>query len=314
MDGVKGKAILAKEHIDCVQPENGTVFLGSVVIFFVIILHIGEAPYNLRTEKVGLYTITSAYGIVCCLISLGLQYGIFRNTKLSDSNEVLEKVVAMQKEQYKISVDNIQMINVKCHDMKHQILMMENRVDSSALQEISSLIKVYETTLNTGNELLDVFLSEKCKQCEEKNIRFDCIVDGESLEFMEPVDMYALFGNALDNAIEAAEQVTDRESRIIGLFVRRKLNMVSIHVENTFENKIRFSDGFPVTSKGDTDYHGFGLKSINMIAEKYNGEMALSTKNHTFHLNLILPIPEKAERKKSPRAEGEGNPKSRTNN
>lgn len=269
------------------------LFLGGIVISIVIILHIGETPFELRTKNVPLYVITSGYGIICCLTALGLQYGIFNNTKLSDNNEVLEKVVAMQKEQYQISVDNIKTINVKCHDMKHQISLMENRIDSSALEEISSIIKVYETTVNTDNELLDVFLTQKSAVCDQKNIRFDCIVNGECLQFLEPTDMYALFGNALDNAIEATEKVKDKERRNIGLSVRKQLNVVSIHVENYFEEKLEFDGDLPITSKGDTDYHGFGLKSIKMIVEKYGGNVAIIVKNNVFNLNIMIPVPEK---------------------
>lgn len=270
------------------------LLLGSIVILFDIFIHISETPFRLMTENIALYTITSAYGITCSITALFLQYGIFRNSKLDDDNEVLEWVVAKQKEQYRRSKENIDMINIKCHDMKHQISMMESRIDSNALKEINSIIKVYDSSIKTGNEVLDVFLTEKNAICEQNGIRFDCIADGGCLSFLESSEIYALFGNAFDNAIEAVLSVKNEEKRIIGLSVKRQLNMVVIHFENYFEGGIDLVGGFPQTTKKDRNYHGFGLRSIRMIAEKYGGSVSVLAEDNVFNLNILIAIPKRS--------------------
>ena len=134
-------------------------------------------------------------------------------------------------------------------------------------------------------------LLEKILQCEQNGIKFDCIVDGASLAFMSAPDLYSLFGNALDNAIEAVKKVVDPEKRIISLTVRRKLNMVTIHVENYFAGELDFEGGLPLSTKGDMRYHGFGLRSIRMAAEKYKGNVTVFAKDGVFNLNIIIPQP-----------------------
>ena len=65
--------------------------------------------------------------------------------------------------------------------------------------------------------------------------------------------------------------------------------MVSIHVENCFEGSLSFEDGLPQTSKEDKSYHGFGMKSMQTIAEKYGGFLTASTKSGVFNLDIVIP-------------------------
>lgn len=266
------------------------LILAAFVLMFVIVLHAIEEPFNIMYVNPKQFMISSGYRMICCLIALFLQYDLFKSTKISNNNAVLEKVVQMQKEQYQFSVENINLINHKCHDMKHQIKLVENQIGSPVLEELSSLIQVYDDTVKSGNELLDVFLTQKKMYCDNHDIRFDCILDGKGLDFMEPTDMYTLFGNAIDNAIEAVMKVKDENKRIIELVVRRELNMVSIHFENYYEGELELVNEIPTTTKLNTSQHGFGIKSIMMIVDHYKGNTTLTYKDNVFNLNILIPI------------------------
>lgn len=266
------------------------IVLGMVLAAVTIFLHMMlEAVVTMQDTFI--YTIISVYNILFCAFTLCLQYGIFRQNKLADSRAVLEVLVRKQAEQYRTSKENIDLINVKCHDMKYRLSRLDDRIDPAELKEIKSAIDFYDMTVKTGNEVLDTFLTEKILQCEQNGIKFDCIVDGASLAFMSAPDLYSLFGNALDNAIEAVKKVVDPEKRIISLTVRRKLNMVTIHVENYFAGELDFEGGLPLSTKGDMRYHGFGLRSIRMVAEKYKGNVTVFAKDGVFNLNIIIPQP-----------------------
>lgn len=266
------------------------IILGMVLIAVTIFLHMLLEQF-ITMQDTFLYCIISVYNILLCTFTLCLQYGIFRQNKLADSRAVLELLVRKQAEQYRASKENIDLINVKCHDMKYRLSRLNDRIDPAELKEIKKAIDIYDRSVKTGNEALDTFLTEKILQCEQGGIKFDCIVDGAALSFLSAPDLYSLFGNALDNALEAVRHVKDPEKRIISLTVRRKLNMVSIHVENYFSGDLDFDEGLPLSTKGDMRYHGFGLRSIRMIAEKYKGNATVFAENGVFNLNIILPVP-----------------------
>lgn len=109
---------------------------------------------------------------------------------------------------------------------------------------------------------------------------------------MEKPDIYSLFGNALDNAIEAVRQVENPEMRIITMTVVGAMGMASICVENYYQGELlQLENGLPVTTKEDRIYHGYGVKSMQYLVKKYKGEMAISTDQQVFSLKLLLPIP-----------------------
>src|SRR5699024_8892122 len=103
-------------------------------------------------------------------------------------------------------------------------------------------------------------------------------------------EIYSLFGNALDNAIEAVLPL-EEDRRTISLFVKRAHNMVSIHIENYFSGERIFSGDLPVTTKADKEYHGYGMLSMKTVVEKYGGTMAVEIRGDVFCLNLLFPLP-----------------------
>ena len=65
--------------------------------------------------------------------------------------------------------------------------------------------------------------------------------------------------------------------------------MLGIHIENYCEEELRFQNGLPLSTKGDANYHGFGLKSIWHVVEKYGGNIVVSFENRIFSLDTIFP-------------------------
>ncbi len=104
------------------------------------------------------------------------------------------------------------------------------------------------------------------------------------------MDVSALFGNIVDNAIESVEKIEDEAKRLINLKVTRDRNFICIRTENYCKDKPLFRNGLPQTSKGDEQFHGFGMKSIKAIVEKYDGSMLADYKDNWFFLNILIPI------------------------
>lgn len=281
-----------KQHPELSFQNRENLIVGGLLILFTIVIKFIMEPYLSARSMTKLYVLVSIYDVVCCVLALMLERGLFRNQALTDEKNFLTQLVHMQEEQYRTSKANVEMVNIKCHDMKHQISHITSTTDPDAIRELEQIISVYDSSLQTGNEILDVCLMEKKLLCEKNSIKLDCIANGQCLSFMQPSDLFSLFGNALDNAMEAVCKLNDVEKRIIFVSVKEELGMAIIHVENNYTGELIMADGIPRTSKDDEFYHGYGVKSIRMVVEKYDGNMALLPQNGIFNLNITIPVPE----------------------
>ena len=209
--------------------------------------------------------------------------------------EYLHKLLHMQKENYRLSGESVELINRKYHDLKHQIQLLRAEITSGEklryLDEMEQEIRSYEAQNKTGNKALDTMLTAKSFKCQSLGISLTCVADGKELAFMKPTDVSVLFGNALDNAIESVEKLDNPEKRLIHLSVARQKSFLRIRMENCCEGELRFVDGLPSTRK-DARYHGYGMKSIRSIVEKYGGSMTVKVENGWFELRVLIPVPE----------------------
>ena len=207
--------------------------------------------------------------------------------------DTLRNIMEMQYKNYQLSKENIDMVNQKYHDLKHQINLLKTQAyvgkSTSYLEKMEHEIRVYETQNKTGNQILDAVLTNKAMICQNKEIELKFIVDGEALSFMEDMDVSALFGNMLDNAIESAEKQQEKQKRLIWLYVTREKQFVRIRTENYCDEKIRFRNGMPITTKKDRRLHGYGMKSIKSTVEKYHGSVVAAQENNWFELKILLP-------------------------
>ena len=225
-----------------------------------------------------------------CVFTVWMEYELLVNRKLASEKDTTERLLAERERQYQQSRESIEAINIKCHDLRHQIRALAGGgavVDASALADVAREVDVYDAAVHTGNEALDTILTEKSLVCQREGITLTCVADGAALDFMAPADIYALFGNALDNAIEAARRASRRS---ISLVVRRTMGVTSISVENYFNlaTQPSFEDGLPQTTKADKANHGFGMRSMRAIAARYGGTLVARAEDGTFCLDIML--------------------------
>lgn len=184
------------------------------------------------------------------------------------------------------------------HDMKNHLLVLQAQMKTLSDKEdkdkkseteemIESLrreISDYEDYVQTGNGFLDIILKDKIKAAKEKHIDFHTEVDFPKGDFMEPLDISTIFGNALDNAIEACKNIPEEE-RFITLKVGVKRNFLVISVENSAKQETEEKG----TTKADTFLHGFGLKNIQRAAEKYGGQCKRNYQCGVYMLSILIP-------------------------
>ncbi len=228
--------------------------------------------------------------VVCVFLLLMLREIVDRETA-EHNGEVLRQLLYQQKSQLESDRETIDLINVKTHDLKKQLSMLGGRIPQEEIDELKQLVGIYDSSVRTGNETLDILLANKSLLCEQKGIQFDRMIDGSQLSFMKPADIYALFGNAIDNAIEATLRIEDPAQRSIRMKIRNSHGMLVIHMSNPFTGGLRFHEGLPQTTKDDRRYHGFGMRSIRMITEQYGGVMDVHTDECNFVLDILIPLP-----------------------
>jgi hypothetical protein len=205
----------------------------------------------------------------------------------------IHAMLKAQYDKYRNYQNTFDLINMKYHDLKHQIAGL--RADMTAEQRsqwIDSLeqeLESYRPEMETGNSVLDTLISGKMMNCRANNIKITCVADGNILDFMHVADICTIFGNALDNAIESVSLIDDPEKRLIHLSVSPKKNFVLIQINNYCENKIKLKNGYPVTTKADKESHGFGLKSIRYTVDKYHGTVTFDIKKNWFELKILIP-------------------------
>lgn len=295
-----GLAIVGLTTAKC-MPEKGKYHIGprqmtsavlSLAVFEMLdqmmrIVHFGR--YNL------MYYVVLLVVQLYCVSLLFIQSELFKKSALEKELFTMNMLMKQQEEQYEITRDNIDMINQKCHDLKHQVRALRGLADDESkeryLKELEQSVEIYGAIVKTGNDVLDTILTEKSLSCQAKGIKINCIADGSKLEFVDPVDLYGILGNAVDNAMEAVEKISDARMRLIDIAIFTRDRFLVINITNPMTGQVKLKNGLPVSTKPHNGYHGYGLRSIRHSLGRYDGTMSVNVSDHTFELKMLLPLP-----------------------
>lgn len=280
---------IKSEHLFSKEDNVKIIFIGSIFIVIDIIINSAVSYYTeIHYERIYVGIIALLNVLTCFFGILFIFELAFRNN-LKREYAIIQEIRKEEKKQYMISKETIDMINIKCHDFRHQIreLGKQQNINEEAIANINKLINIYDRSIKTENEALNVILTEKSLKCAKHNIKFSCLVDGTILDFISEEDIYSLFGNILDNAIDALVSTTIKDKEIV-LKVKKTGNMITISEKNAYEGNLNIQNGVIRSSKADLTHHGYGLKSIKMVAEKYNGTMEIDHSNNVFLVTLLF--------------------------
>lgn len=195
---------------------------------------------------------------------------------------------------YRNYQESVDLVNIRYHDLKHQIDALRNMKDADERNEwlgaMEKEIEQYHISIHTGNAVLDTILAGKMLLCKKHDIKMTCVADGKLLSFLHVTDICSIFGNALDNAIENVTDIPDREKRLIHISVSSKKGFTYIRIENYTEKPLKLkADGrTPETTKADRENHGYGLKSIGRSVEKYGGNYTFGLEKGWFVLQILF--------------------------
>lgn len=235
--------------------------------------------------------------LLCTAVGLLYQNSLYQMCGVERDEEGMQKLLEESEERYELAKHSSEQVNIKCHDLRHVMrhFQQQGRLDDDTFAEMEQAIREYDSAIQTGCAALDVILSEKSAQCVSQDICFTCMAEASGLAYIKPVDMYVLFGNALENAIEATQRLTDPQKKQISLTVRRVGGFYSVQLQNYTNQKIQFVGDMPLTAKEDKQNHGYGVKSMRLLAERYEGELHFRQEGDVVELYILLPCREEAE-------------------
>lgn len=225
---------------------------------------------------------------------LSVIYRLYSEQQMRQNLAVMQQLIESQYQQYLDFRENSEYIRRQCHDLKHQIDIIrasgKNDRTEQYLKEMEEMIEGYREQCDTGNPVLDTILTQKMRICRANNITLTYTVEKMCLSSVDPRDISTLFGNLIDNAIEATASLPENE-RLIQLELTRKNTFCMIRVENRYAAEPDFRDGLPLTTKDDRQLHGIGVQSVRYIAEKYAGSATFHAENGWFTAGVLLVLP-----------------------
>lgn len=177
------------------------------------------------------------------------------------------------------------------HDMKNQMMILQDEnhknseADDQRIQNLSEELDTLKQFYHTGINSLDILLFDGKIKAEAKGIQFEAVISEGCLSFMKEEDINVIFSNAIINAIEACDKITEG-SKYIKIKAGKNLDDVMIYVKNTVGRER--TKGSLHTDKKNKALHGIGMASIQECAEKYHGYVSVIEEEDTFQLAILF--------------------------
>ena len=280
------------------MPEKGKYYIGprqmtSAILFLLAFEMLDQMMrmVHLDVDDFMYYVVLLVVQLYCVSL-LFIQSELFKKSALEKELFTMNILMKQQEAQYELTRDNIDMINRKCHDLKHQVQALRSVADDESkeryLKELEKSVEIYGAIVKTGNDVLDTILTEKSLACQAKGIKINCIADGSKLEFVDPVDLYGILGNAVDNAMVAVEKISEARMRLIDIAIFTRDRFLVINITNPVTGEVKMKNGLPTSTKPHNGYHGYGLRSIKHSLARYDGTMSVHVSDQTFELKMLL--------------------------
>ncbi|MBQ9314650.1 MAG: GHKL domain-containing protein [Clostridia bacterium] len=260
----------------------------SVVLSYIPEIHSFDIWYRLLSF---LFVIII---IAACLIYPICISNIITKNYYKTINAVTSRQLKTQIEYYNVLNDKTRDLRVFKHNFKNTLIVLETHLKNNDLESAKKFINKsnnqldYLNTFNTGSYILDALLFEKRRIANLYNIELE-FSGSINQEIIDDIDLCIIFGNSIDNAIEACQKLNNEIQQIINIKIRHLNNLVNIIITNPTLEHINTQENIMSTTKSDVTNHGFGLESIYNIVEKYSGDAGIYYKDNLFTLNIVIP-------------------------
>ena len=258
-------------------------------IFIVITFGMKQVEIYIRSLNNSYLMMILIIEILYAFIMFCLLYGLLNQRESEAEMALIKQSWNDDRKHYEMQKEAVEMINIRVHDLKHQIQDMKNQgeLTDKMIRQLEDSADIYQSVVQTGNDVLDVILSSVSLRCQKNKTQLTVMADGLAVSFMDDTDIYSLFGNMMDNAIEYENSIEEENLRFISLTIKKKEDIVYIHSENYFGKEMP-KDDFLMTTKNDFSNHGYGTKSMKKIVEKYKGVIHFYVADQMFQVDCMI--------------------------
>lgn len=288
--------LLIRKYLSSVARKLGKgkmLFLISILGFLGVVFLIEQAfiEFDFRMTEVAFMFMILCILIVCMLYFIARS----REEKMrSDFTEMRNKLL---EENYAV-INDLYTSNAQLyHDINNHLnvlyqLINNGRIDDakSYIDEISKPVSSLAKTVWTGFDVIDVVINSKLQKMKENGIQANINVEFPHNTGIKPNDMCTILANLLDNAIEATEKA--KKNRIITIIVRRINHFIFIKISNPCLEVRDIHGQYPLTTKENKKFHGWGIPSVTSSVDKYHGTTKFSLEDNQFVVTVMLCIEE----------------------
>lgn len=216
-----------------------------------------------------------------------------------DNQTKLEYELMKEKEKYsKESMEIIKRSNEELrefkHDLKNYLLPLQEAMETMPQSEMAKVwekinqkIEDVQTLIQTGNSYVDSMINTKITLVRSEKVDVKCTILSK-MEGIDDLEFCSVFGNLMDNAIEAERKVTEKKEIII--FVEEKMGYLRLEIQNKIEKSVLNENSSLNTTKKDTSSHGIGHKSIKRTMQKVGGALKYYETGDLFCAEAVFPI------------------------
>lgn len=230
-------------------------------------------------------------------------YQTIRKAKRRETEQALFEKQLVDLQTHITNVENLYGdLRLMRHDMNHHIMVLDGLYRQRKFDEAERYVTAWkeatavsDANARTGNPVTDIILSEKKREAEARGISFSGNFAFPENGNVDVLDMSVVLSNVLSNAIAAADcglSGGDADLPYVSISSHRERNAYLIVVKNSFRGTLLFDEesGLPRTSKDDTERHGFGLRNVKRVAEKYFGTMELKQEGNEVTMTVMLML------------------------
>lgn len=282
-----------------IQKKAERILIVQYLIYAVaavyVLVSIGEILVLGTQETDGIafkFMILNAFfGIFLNLYLFYLLDAFAENKELKYRITLYERQEKLNYEYYAKQAENYKTALSVLHDIRRHVKVLEQLNQEEKFPEVQNYADAFENMLSPlllkhycDNVILNIIINEKVDFCKKNEIDFDVKVCSIDIDFMEPIDITTIFGNLLDNAVEACKGIKRGH---IALEAGSFNGFIYVQLFNSFSKKTKWDvRGFPLSDKGEQ--HGIGLRNVEKILKKYNGNMEFSAEEGVFTVKILF--------------------------
>lgn len=265
------------------------IFLVLVLrVYQIIMVEMVEGVQSLDGKKMSML-------LLILLVMIALAVNLFLKSEvIKKENDFLNMQETLLFQKYQEIENGIEQNRCLVHDMKHDMLVLKDYAKEHDYDSIQKYIEQWgianfetEPYIWTQNKVWDLIFQQKRIEAERKGITMtieSMLIKSFPLNEREGC---VLWGNLLDNAIEACEKIQDGE-RWIYIKIEKQNEMLFIEIANSIDKEPVIKRGELVTTKSEKSLHGYGIKSVTRIVEKYDGIISYQAKGKVFKINVTF--------------------------